>query len=86
MLCSNNYLNLTNHPKLIQGAIEAAKKYGAGSGSVRPIAGTMDIHLELEKKLAKFKGTEDALVYQTGFAANAGLIPQLAGKGDIIIS
>lgn len=86
VLCSNNYLNLTNHPKLIQGAIEAAKKYGAGSGSVRPIAGTMDIHLELERKLAKFKGTEDALVYQTGFAANAGLIPQLAGKGDIIIS
>jgi len=86
MLCSNNYLNLSNHPKLIQGAIDAAKKYGAGSGSVRAIAGTMKLHMEVEKRLAKFKGTEAALVYQTGFAANAGLIPQLAGKGDIIIS
>jgi len=86
MLCSNNYLNLSNHPKLIQGAIDSAKKYGAGSGSVRAIAGTMALHMEVEKRLAKFKGTESSLVYQTGFAANAGLIPQLAGKGDIIIS
>jgi glycine C-acetyltransferase len=86
MLCSNNYLNLSNHPKLIQGAIDAAKKLGAGSGSVRAIAGTMKIHMDVEKKLAKFKGTESSLVYQTGFAANAGLIPQLVGKGDLIIS
>ena len=86
MLCSNNYLNLSNHPRLIQGAIDAAKKYGAGSGSVRAIAGTMDIHMEVEKRLAKFKRTESSLIYQTGFAANAGLIPQLVGKGDVIIS
>ena len=86
MLCSNNYLNLSNHPRLIQGAMEAAKKFGAGSGSVRAIAGTMKLHMEVEKRLAKFKGTESSLIYQTGFAANAGLIPQLAGKGDIIIS
>jgi len=86
MLCSNNYLNLSNHPKLKKAAIEAVEKFGAGSGSVRPIAGTMKIHMEVEKRLAKFKGTESSLVYQTGFAANAGLIPQLAGKGDIIIS
>lgn len=86
MLCSNNYLNLSNHPKIIKGAIDAAKKYGAGSGSVRAIAGTMDIHMEVEKKLAKFKGTEAALVYQTGFAVNAGLIPQLAGEGDAVIT
>jgi len=86
MLCSNNYLNLSNHPRLIQGAVDAAKKYGAGSGSVRAIAGTMDIHMEVEKRLAKFKRTESSLIYQTGFAANAGLIPQLVGKGDIIIS
>jgi len=86
MLCSNNYLNLSNHPKLIQGAIDAAKKYGAGSGSVRAIAGTMDIHMEVERRLAKFKGTESSLVYQTGFAANSGLIPQLVGKEDVIIS
>ncbi len=86
MMCSNNYLNLSNHPRLVQGAIDAAKKFGAGSGSVRAIAGTMKLHMEVEKRLAAFKHTESSLIYQTGFAANAGLIPQLAGKGDVIIS
>ena len=86
MLCSNNYLNLSNHPRIIKEAMDAAKKFGAGSGSVRAIAGTMKLHMEVEKRLAKFKGTESSLIYQTGFAANAGLIPQLVGKGDIIIS
>ncbi len=86
MFCSNNYLGLSNHPKLKEAAISAVQTHGAGSGSVRPIAGTMDLHMELEKRLAKFKGAEASLVYQTGFAANAGLIPQLAGKGDLIIS
>jgi glycine C-acetyltransferase len=86
MFCSNNYLGLSNHPKLKAAAIEAVETHGAGSGSVRPIAGTMDLHMELERRLAKFKGAEASLVYQTGFAANSGLIPQLAGKGDLIIS
>ena len=86
MLCSNNYLNLSNHPRLIKSAVDAANKYGAGSGSVRAIAGTMKLHMEVEKRLAKFKRTESSLIYQTGFAANAGLIPQLVGKGDVIIS
>jgi glycine C-acetyltransferase len=86
MLCSNNYLNLSNHPRLIKGAVDAANKLGAGSGSVRAIAGTMELHMEVERKLAKFKGTESSLIYQTGFAANAGLIPQLVGKEDVIIS
>lgn len=86
MLCSNNYLNLSNHPRLINASIEAAKKYGAGSGSVRAIAGTLKIHTEVEKRLAKFKRTESALIYQTGFAANSGLIPQLVGEGDVVIS
>jgi len=86
MLCSNNYLNLSNHPRLIKAAIDAANKFGAGSGSVRAIAGTMKLHIDVEKRLAKFKGTESSLIYQTGFAANAGLIPQLVGKGDVIIS
>ena len=86
MLCSNNYLNLSNHPRLIQAAMNAVKKFGAGSGSVRAIAGTMKLHMDVEKSLAKFKGTESSLIYQTGFAANAGLIPQIAGKGDVIIS
>ncbi|MDE1854108.1 MAG: glycine C-acetyltransferase [Thaumarchaeota archaeon] len=86
MLCSNNYLGLSNHPKLKAAATEAIKTHGAGSGSVRSIAGTMDLHIELERRLAKFKGAEASLVFQTGFAANAGLIPQLAGKGDLIVS
>jgi glycine C-acetyltransferase len=86
MLCSNNYLNLSNHPRLIKAAKEIVDTHGAGSGSVRPIAGTMDIHIEAEKALARFKGTEAALIYQTGFATNAGLVPQLVGKGDVIIS
>jgi glycine C-acetyltransferase len=86
MFCSNNYLGLSNHPKLKEAAKRAVDTHGAGSGSVRPIAGTMDLHMELERRLAGFKGAEASLVYQTGFAANAGLIPQLAGKGDVIVS
>ena len=86
MFCSNNYLGLSNHPKLKEAAVRAVETHGAGSGSVRPIAGNMDLHIELERRLAKFKEAESSLVYQTGFAANAGLIPQLAGKGDVIVS
>jgi len=86
MLCSNNYLNLSNHPKIKAAAKNAIKTHGAGSGSVRPIAGNMDLHIELEKRIARFKRTEAALYYMSGFAANQGLIPQLAGEGDIIIS
>ncbi len=86
MFCSNNYLGLSTHPKVMEAARKAIDTHGAGSGSVRPIAGTMDIHIELEQRLAKFKHAEASLVYQTGFAANAGLIPQLVGKEDLIIS
>ncbi|MBU1159322.1 MAG: aminotransferase class I/II-fold pyridoxal phosphate-dependent enzyme [Candidatus Thermoplasmatota archaeon] len=86
MLCSNNYLNLSNHPKVKDAAIEAVRSHGAGSGSVRPIAGNMDLHIELERRLAAFKDAEASLVYQTGFAANSGLIPQLVDEGDLMIS
>ena len=86
MLCANNYLNLSTHPKVRQAAIDAVKTHGAGSGSVRPIAGNMDIHNQLEETIARFKNREAALYYQTGFAVNSGLIPQLAGKNDAIIS
>ncbi len=86
MLCSNNYLGLSNHPKLKEAAIAATRTHGVGSGSVRPIAGTMDLHLELERRLARFKHAEASLVYQSGFATNAGLIPQLVGEGDLVIS
>jgi glycine C-acetyltransferase len=86
MLCSNNYLSLSNHPRVKRAAVAAIRSHGAGSGSVRPIAGNMDLHVELERRLAKFKGAEASLVYQTGFAANSGLIPQLADTGDLIVS
>lgn len=86
MLCSNNYLNLSNHPRLKEAAKKIIDTHGVGSGSVRAIAGNMDIHIEVEKALATFKRTEAALVYQTGFAANSGLIPQLVDEGDIVVS
>ncbi len=86
MLASNNYLDLANHPELKKAAKEAVDKYGAGAGSDWSIAGTMDIHEELWDKIAEFKETEAGMTYQTGFAVNAGLIPQLVGKGDLLIS
>ena len=87
MLSSNNYLNLTTHPKVIQASIEAIEKYGAGSGSVRAIAGTLDIHLQAEKICAEFKEVEAALIYSSGYAVNVGLIPTLVkGHNDVIIS
>jgi glycine C-acetyltransferase len=87
VLCANNYLNLANHPKLKQAAIEATQTWGAGSGSVRPIAGDMDIHLEVERRVAKFKHMEAALLYMSGFAANAGLLAPLAGgEGDFVLT
>ncbi len=86
MFCSNNYLGLSNHPRLKEAAIAAVRSHGVGSGSVRPIAGTMDLHMELERRLARFKGAPASLVYQTGFAANAGLLPQLVGEGDLVVS
>ena len=87
MLSANNYLNLTTHPKVVQAMVEATQKYGAGSGSVRAISGTMDIHLEAEAAVAKFKGVEASLIYSAGYTANVGLIPTLVqGKQDLIIS
>ncbi len=86
MLCSNNYLGLSAHKKIIKAEIAAAKQWGAGSGSVRVIAGTMDLHTQLEERIAKFKHTESSRYFQTGFAANAGTIPQIAGEGDLLIS
>ena len=84
--CSNNYLGLANHPKIVQAAQEAVKKYGVGPAAVRTIAGTMDMHLELERRLAAFKGVEAAITFQSGFTANMGTIPALAGKQDAIFS
>lgn len=85
-LSSNNYLGLTTHPRLVEAAIRATEKYGAGSGSVRTIAGTMTLHEELEQKLAAFKHTEAALVFQSGFTCNSGIIPVLVEQGDAILS
>ncbi len=85
-LSSNNYLGLTTHPRLRERAFAALKKYGAGTGSVRTIAGTMDIHMELERKLADFKKTEAVVVFQSGFAANAGTVSAILSKEDFIVS
>ena len=85
-LASNNYLGLTTHPKLREAAIEAIKKYGVGSGAVRTVSGTMSIHMELEEKIARFKNTEACVVFQSGFAANAGTVSAILGKDDFIIS
>ena len=84
--CSNNYLGLANHPRLVEAAQKAAAKYGVGPAAVRSIAGTMDLHVELERRLAAFKGVESAITFQSGFNANLGTIPALVGKGDGIFS
>jgi len=86
MLCSNNYLNLSTHPKVVNAMIEATKKYGAGAGSDRSIAGDMSVHRELDRRLAQFKGAPASLTFQTGFMVNEGLVQQLAGKGDLFVS
>ncbi len=85
-LASNNYLGLCNHPRLREAATDAIRMYGVGSGAVRTIAGTMRIHMELEEKIARFKGVEACVVFQSGFAANAGTVSSILGKDDFILS
>jgi glycine C-acetyltransferase len=85
-LSSNNYLGLTTHPRLRARSLEAVRDLGVGSGSVRTIAGTMAIHMELERRLADFKQTEAVVVFQSGFAANAGTVAAILGKDDVIVS
>ena len=84
--CSNNYLGLANHPAIVAAAAKAMEDFGVGPGAVRTIAGTMDLHIELEKRFAKFKGVESAITFQSGFNANLATIPVLVGKGDVIFS
>ncbi len=85
-LASNNYLGLNTHPRLVEASIEAARRYGAGSGAVRTISGTMSLHEELEAALADFKHVEAVLTFQSGFACNTGVIPVVAGEHDLIVS
>ncbi len=85
-LSSNNYLGLTTHPRLVTAALDAVEKYGVGSGAVRTISGTMEMHMELERRLAKFKHVESVVVFQSGFAANAGTVAAVLTKEDVIIS
>ncbi|MFE5322705.1 glycine C-acetyltransferase [Paenibacillus sp. NPDC056579] len=85
-MSSNNYLGLTEHPELKEAAEQAIREYGAGSGSVRTITGTLRIHDELERELAAFKGTEAALVFQSGFTTNQGVLASLLGPDDVVIS
>ena len=84
--CSNNYLGLANHPRLVSAAKKAIDEYGVGPGAVRIISGTNDLHLQLEEKIAKFKGVEAAITFQSGFTANLGTIAALVGKDDVIFS
>ena len=84
--CSNNYLGLASHPHLIEAAKQAIDRYGIGPAAVRTIAGTMGLHLELERRLAAFKGVEAAITFQSGFTANLGTLPALVGKEDVIFS
>jgi len=85
-LASNNYLGLANHPKLVAASLKATGELGVGSGAVRTIAGTMRIHMELEEKIACFKNVEACVVFQSGFAANAGTVSAILGKDDFILS
>ena len=85
-LSSNDYLGLTHHPRLRAAALQAVKDFGAGSGAVRTIAGTMTLHEDLERDLAAFKGTEATLTFQSGFSANTGVIPTITGEADLIVS
>ncbi|UCH60930.1 MAG: glycine C-acetyltransferase [Anaerolineales bacterium] len=84
--CSNNYLGLANHPRLVKSAKEAVDKYGVGPAAVRTIAGTMDLHVQLEQRMAAFKGVEAAITFQSGFNANLGTSPALVGIADVIFS
>src|SRR3954469_388408 len=85
-LSSNDYLGLTHHPRLRDAALRAVEDFGAGSGAVRTIAGTMTLHEDLERDLAAFKGTEATLTFQSGFTANTGVIPTITGEQDLIVS
>jgi len=86
LLCSNNYLGLADHPALKEAAIRAVERYGTGSGASRLVSGNMEPHCELEARIASFKGTEAALLFNSGYAANTGIIPAIAGRGDVIFS
>jgi glycine C-acetyltransferase len=85
-LSSNDYLGLANHPRMREAALDAVRAFGAGSGAVRTIAGTMELHEALERELAEFKGAEAALTFQSGFTANTGVIPTITGEADLIVS
>ena len=85
-LCSNNYLGLANHPSVKKNASQALEKYGMGSGAARSLSGSTKLHEDLERELASFKKTEAALVLNSGFVTNAGVIPALVGKGDAVFS
>ena len=86
LLCSNNYLGLANHPLLKEAAISGVERYGTSSGASRLVSGTMELHEALERRIAAFKGTEAALVFNSGYAANTGIIPAIVGRGDLIFS
>ena len=86
LLCSNNYLGLADHPALQEAAIHALERYGCGAGASRSVSGTTELHRDLEERIARFKGSEAALILSTGYMANIGLLTTLVGEGDLIVS
>ena len=86
LLCSNNYLGIADHPQLVQAMVAATQEYGAGSGASRLISGTMPTHADLEARIAEFKGTPSALLFNSGYAANTGILQGLMGPDDVIFS
>ena len=86
LLSSNNYLGLASHPEIKKAAISAIKKYGCGSGASRLISGSMELHKELEEKIASFKKKESAILFNSGYTANLGVISSICGRGDVIFS
>ena len=86
LLCSNNYLGIAEHPALKQAACAALERYGSGSGASRLVSGNTELHEELERRIAAFKGSESAILFNSGYAANTGVIPAVAGEGDLVLS
>jgi len=86
LLCSNNYLGIAEHPALKHAACDALERYGSGSGASRLVSGNTELHEELERRIAAFKGSESAILFNSGYAANTGVIPAVAGEGDLVLS
>ena len=86
LMCSNDYLGMANHPALCEAATQAMKRYGFGAGASRLVSGSSEVHHELERRIAQYKGTEAAIIFNSGYAANTGVLQSVAGEGDVVLS